>query len=198
MEIVLATRNRGKVREIKNLLGDMDVDIKSLHDFPDMVPIEETGKDYRENAKIKAETVASLTGKIAIADDSGLEVYALNGKPGKDSARFIDKDMAYEEKNKILLHMLEEVPLKERGARFCCVIAIKKPGADIFFCDGVCEGVITEKPRGDKGFGYDPVFLVPEYNQTFAEMDASLKNKISHRAKTLGKAKKALKSLMEK
>lgn len=198
MEVVLATKNKGKIKEIRNLLRDMDITVQTLLDFPSIPEIDEKGRDYKENARIKAEMVASFTGKIALSDDSGLEVYALNGKPGKDSARFISKNTEDDERNRALLKLLEDVPLKERGARFCCVVAIVKPKGDIYFCEGYCEGLISEDLRGKRGFGYDPIFMVPKYNQTFAEMDTSLKNKISHRGIALKKAKEILVLLKER
>lgn len=198
MEVILATKNKGKIKEIKDLLSDMDISIQTLLDFPNIPEIDEKGRDYKENARLKAEMIASLTGKIALSDDSGLEVYALNGRPGKDSARFINKNTGNDERNRVLLKLLEGVLLKERGARFCCVIAIVKPKGDIFFCEGYCEGLISENLRGDGGFGYDPIFLIPKFNQTFAEMDISLKNKISHRGIALKKAKEILDILQEK
>jgi XTP/dITP diphosphohydrolase len=197
MEIVLATKNRGKVREIKDLLRDMKIEIRSLLDFPEIPPIEETGENYRENAGLKASLLASRTGRIALADDSGLEVDALDGKPGKHSARFIDEKFSDEERNRALLELLKGIPPSERTARFRCVIAIAKPKGDIVFCEGVCEGVISEVMKGEKGFGYDPVFYVPKFRKTFAEMDMLLKNKLSHRGIALKKAKKVLAKLLQ-
>jgi XTP/dITP diphosphohydrolase len=190
--IVLATRNRGKIKEMKNLLKETGISIKSILDLKNLPEIEEKGKNYRENARIKAEKTAFQTGKIAIADDSGLEVYALNRRPGKNSARFIDKKLGDKERNKIILDLLKGVPLKDRQARFCCVVAIAKPDGEIYFCEGYCVGLISEFSRGNKGFGYDPIFFLPKYNKTFAEMDISLKNKISHRGIALRKAKEVL------
>lgn len=197
MEIVLATRNCGKIKEIKNFLKDMDISVQSLLDLSGIPEVEEKGKDYRENARIKAETTAAITGKIAMADDSGLEVHALKGRPGKDSARFINKNAGDDEKNRAILELLRDVPLEERGARFCCVVAIAEPEGNVFFSEGYCEGVISKDIRGRKGFGYDPIFFLPKYKKTFAEMDRSLKNKISHRGIALRKAKEILAALIK-
>jgi len=195
MEIVLATKNKGKVKEIKDLLRDMKIEIKSLLDFPEILQIEETGESYRENAGLKASFLASKTNRITVADDSGLEVDALDGKPGIHSARFIDEKFSDEERNRALLELLKEIPPSKRTARFRCIIAIAKPKGDIVFCEGVCEGVISEVVRGGKGFGYDPVFYVPGHRKTFAEMDMLLKNRLSHRGMALQKAKKVLEEL---
>lgn len=197
MEIVLATKNRGKVREVKDLLKNMKIGVSSLFDFPEIPQAEETGRSYRENAGLKASFLASKINKITLADDSGLEVDALDGKPGIHSARFINEEFSDEERNRELLKLLKEIPPSKRTARFRCVIAIAKPAGEIIFCEGICEGVISKSIRGEKGFGYDPVFYVPGYHKTFAEMDMLLKNKISHRGIALHKAKKVLEGLLQ-
>ena len=168
------------------------------------IEIEEDGRTYSENAVKKAVEVAKRSGRISLADDSGLEIDALNGKPGINSSRFAGINADDRERNLKILEMMKDAPHGKRGARFRCVIAIANPptppftkGGEegLYTCEGVCEGEIAESIRGDKGFGYDPIFIVPEYGKTFGELGPEVKDKISHRAKALKKAKEIIKLL---
>ncbi|WP_457982388.1 XTP/dITP diphosphatase [Bacillus paralicheniformis] len=186
-EVIIATKNEGKVREFKAMLEPRGYDVKSLLDIGYTPEIEETGQTFEENAVIKAETISKETGKIVIADDSGLSVDYLGGSPGVYSARY-----AGEEKNdlanlKKLLKELEGVEKEDRSARFRCALALCTPGQETKTVEGSVEGYITEEPRGTNGFGYDPVFLVKDKDQTMAELSSDEKNKISHRAEALKK-----------
>ncbi len=200
MKLVLATKNKGKIAEIKEFLSDVKgLEVLSILDFPEdkIPPIEETGKSFEENAFIKAFTVAKATGLPALADDSGLEVDALGGKPGVRSARFGGEGITDAERNKKLLSLLENVPSKERSARFrCCMVLVVPPEFEKYVAEGVCEGYITTEPRGSHGFGYDPIFYLPKYGKTMAELTRSEKNKISHRGKALEKMKEIIRSLV--
>ncbi len=201
MKIVLATRNRGKIREIRSILSSrlpMPVEISSLLDYPHIPHIKEDGKTLEENAIKKATTVASHTGLIALADDSGLEVDALNGLPGIHSARFAGEEGNDKENIRKLLNLLEGLPMEKRKARFRCVIAIAHPSGEVHTVDGICEGIIAAEERGKRGFGYDPVFIIPSYGKTFAELGEEVKNKISHRAIALEKACMLLGTLLKK
>ncbi|MCY7790491.1 XTP/dITP diphosphatase [Bacillus haynesii] len=186
-EVIIATKNEGKVREFKAMLEPRGYDAKSLLDIGYTPEIEETGQTFEENAVIKAETISKETGKIVIADDSGLSVDYLGGSPGVYSARY-----AGEEKNdlanlKKLLKELEGVEKEDRSARFRCALALCIPGHETKTVEGSVEGYITDEPRGTNGFGYDPVFLVKDKDQTMAELSSGEKNKISHRAEALKK-----------
>ena len=196
-EIVLATRNRGKVREIEWLLKDLRLAVFSLSDFPELPELTEEGETYQENACDKARLVASYTGKMALADDSGLEVKALGGAPGVRSARFLGKETPQERKNQKLLELLERVPPEGRGARFVCVLAIAIPEGDIFTCEGICGGRIAQQTRGEEGFGYDPIFQLPTYDATMAELPPAVKNQISHRSRAFQHAREILVRLLE-
>lgn len=197
MKILLATQNQGKVKELRKLLGDLPFSILSLADFPEIGEIEENGETFAENASIKARTAAKVTGLLSLADDSGLEVDALNGAPGVHSARFSGEPKDDARNNVKLLGLLEAVPQTQRQARFKSVIAIVTPQGQEYLTEGVCEGVIALEPRGEDGFGYDPLFYLPEYGKTFAELGLEEKNKISHRGKALRKAIDVLKMLAE-
>ncbi len=193
MKLVLATRNKGKVAEIKKILEDLpEVELLSLRDFPDLAPIEETGKTFQENAILKAKTVANSTGCWALADDSGLVVEALNGAPGVYSARYAGKNATDTSNNQKLLKALEKVPWEKRRAAFVCVMALCSPKGKCYTCEGRFEGIISFEPKGNAGFGYDPVFYVPEYDKTVAELTPEIKNMISHRAQALKKIKPLL------
>ena len=193
--IVLATRNAGKVRELHELLKDLGCRVLGLEAFPEIGEIEETGTTFEENALIKAETVAKATGLIAVADDSGLEVDALNGAPGVYSARFSDAPgrPATDASNVAkLLEMLRDVPDAQRAARFTCVAAAATPDGKKLTRRGEWQGSIAARPKGDNGFGYDPVFAAPEYGGLHAaELTAAQKNAVSHRRKAFAALKKA-------
>ena len=187
-DIVIATRNSGKLLEIKDILKHLEVSVRSLSQFPEIPPIEETGSTFEENAILKAQKVADITGSLTLADDSGLEVDYLGGKPGIRSSRFAGDNATDLMNNAKLLEEMKGVSLDQRQARFVCVIALARPGELIGTVRGTCEGIINEYERGLNGFGYDPLFMVTDYNATFAELQQEIKNKISHRAKALNKA----------
>ena len=195
MEIILATHNEGKLREIRDLLNGLDVEILSLKDIPQAPVIQETGSSFRENALLKAETIASFTNKLTIADDSGLEVDALDGKPGIYSARFAGENAKDDENNQELLNRMRGVPIEKRGAVFKCAIAIVDPEGKEEIVEGKCSGIIQFEEKGTFGFGYDPLFFVPEYGKTFAELTPEMKNTISHRAQAIKKLRKVLKKI---
>ncbi len=197
MELVLATRNKDKVKEIKKIIGEQGLKLLSLNDFDEFPEVVEDRQTLEENAIKKATETAQFTGKTSLADDSGLEVDALDGAPGVHSARFAGEGRSYQDNNEKLLQLLQNIPDKKRSARFRCVIAIATPEGDIRTVEGVCEGVIARESRGSNGFGYDPVFFIKEYNRTFAELSPEVKNKISHRALALEKAKEILKEMIE-
>lgn len=199
MEIVVATKNIGKINEIRKALEKIDVKVLSMDELELEIDVDEDGKTYSENAIKKAVEVAKKSGKFSLADDSGLEIDALNGRPGINSSRFAGINADDRERNLKILEMMKDVPNGKRGARFRCVMAIATPEGKTFTCEGVCEGGIAEGIRGDKGFGYDPIFIPHlcisaglEYGKTFGELGPEIKNKISHRAKALEKAKKIL------
>ncbi|MBN2541502.1 XTP/dITP diphosphatase [bacterium] len=191
-EIVLATRNSDKILEITHILQDLPVTLKSHIDYPEIYDVVEDGDTFEANALKKATTFYRETGLIALADDSGLEVDALNGDPGIFSARYAGEDVTYEDNYRKLLHELEGIPLNDRKARFVCTIAIVTKNDVYFFASGTLEGLITLEPKGEYGFGYDPVFYLPEYDKTVAELAPDIKNKISHRAQALQKAKEII------
>lgn len=191
-EVVIATRNRGKIREIQDILKYMNIDVRSLKDFPDIAETEEDGLTFYENALKKARRVCKLTDKLTIADDSGLEVEYLDGNPGIHSARYAGEHATDVLNIEKLLKKLQNVPYAQRKARFRCVIALCSPGGTCHSVEGECEGIIGFEPRGTYGFGYDPVFIVPEYNKTMAEIEPAIKNRISHRARALEKLKAIL------
>ncbi|HID94171.1 MAG TPA: XTP/dITP diphosphatase [bacterium (Candidatus Stahlbacteria)] len=195
-EIVLATRNIDKIREIRAILSDIDVKILSLLDFDGIPIVVEDGKDLKDNAIKKAKIAYKYTGKIAVADDSGLEVKSLGGLPGVHSARFAGPKASYKENNQKLLDVLGDRPLEERAARFRCMIAVVDSDGEPKIFEGTVNGYIGFEERGNAGFGYDPLFIVPQYNKTFAELGEDLKNRISHRAKALSKLKEYLKTVI--
>ena len=182
--LVLATGNPGKVRELRLLLSELPLALKSLRDFPDVLDVEETGRTYRENAELKAREFAGQTGELSLADDSGLEIEALANAPGVHSARFAGADAGYDIKIPKLLEMLAETGDRERRARFVCVAALAdERGQILYTAEGVCPGSIAESPRGSGGFGYDPIFVPDGYHQTFGELPDITKHQISHRAR---------------
>lgn len=197
MKLVLATNNQGKVREMSEILAAYGIEVLSLHEFPQIGDIKEDGETFKANAIKKATVTADLAGLTALADDSGLEVDYLNGAPGVFSARFAGEERNDFANNKKLLRLLTGVPPEKRTARFQCVIAIARPGGPVYTVQGTCEGVIAGEPRGEGGFGYDPLFYLPEYGKTFAEIDLALKNRISHRGRALDGARDVLARLSE-
>ena len=183
--LVVATRNRGKLAEIRELLSRLDVVVKALDDYPGAPEPDETGATFRENAVIKAVAAATFTGEVAVADDSGLVVDALSGAPGVMSARYGGSGASDQEKYEKLLAAMEGVPDADRTARFVCVVAVASPDGSVSSAEGAVEGSITRAPRGTGGFGYDPVFLIPELGMTFGELPPAIKNSMSHRARAL-------------
>jgi XTP/dITP diphosphohydrolase len=193
MKLVIATRNPGKLREIENALsGPKGLEFIPLSSFPEIPELEETGVSFAENAGRKAGFVAKATGLLTVADDSGLEVDALEGRPAVLSARFAGEHASDDENNRKLLQEMQGVPEPERTARFRCVIALADPCGGLEFVEGVCEGLILTEPRGTQGFGYDPLFYCPRLRLTFAEMDLGTKLSVSHRGKALQNLKQVL------
>lgn len=190
--MIFATGNMGKMKEIKAILGDIGEEILSMKEAGIDMDIVEDGSTFEENAIIKAKAVMERTGKLALADDSGLEIDALNKEPGIYSARYMGEDTPYEIKNSNLIERMKGVKGKDRSARFVCVIAAAFPDGEIITTRGTIEGVIAEKPAGENGFGYDPIVYVPEYGMTTGQMDPDAKNAISHRGKALTAMKKIL------
>ncbi len=195
IDIILATKNRHKVVEIAEIMKDMPVRLRSLADFPDIPDIEETGDTFAENALLKARAVFQKTNLITLSDDSGLEVDALNGAPGIYSARFAGETKSAAANNAKLLRELQNMPEAKRSAQFRCVVAIVTPDFEKTV-EGIVRGKIIRAPRGEAGFGYDPLFIPDGYSQTFAELGAEVKNRISHRAKAFTAAKEMLKQLI--
>jgi XTP/dITP diphosphohydrolase len=187
--LVVATGNRHKVEEIRAMLADLPVTVRSLAEFPGAPDVVEDGATYRENALKKARSAAQFTGKPALADDTGLEVDALGGQPGLYAARFAGEGCTFQDNVRKLLHLLEGVPSGQRGARFVCVIALVEPGGREQVVEGELRGLITESQAGGGGFGYDPVFYVPEAGKTLAELTAEEKNRVSHRRRALDRAR---------
>lgn len=188
-KVIFATGNQGKMKEIRDILGDLDIELLSLKDAGIQADIVEDGKTFEENAQIKARTVCSLTGEIVLADDSGLEIDYLNKEPGIYSARYMGEDTSYRIKNANLIERLNGVPDEKRTARFVCAIAAAFPDGTMKTVRATMEGRIGYEEKGENGFGYDPIFYLPEYGCTSAELSMEEKNKISHR----GKALKAIK-----
>ena len=191
-KLLIATRNKGKMRELRQILGGVPHELASLDDLGIAVEIEETGATFEENAALKAEGYSLLSGLLTLADDSGLEVDALGGAPGVRSARYAGADASDADRVSLLLKNLEGTRADDRTARFRCVIAISAPGERTRLYSGVCEGRIAAEPRGDNGFGYDPVFDFPELGMTMAELPSERKNALSHRARAAKKAAAAL------
>ena len=187
-EIVISSRNKEKKRELKALLRGLRIKVLDLNDYPGAPDVKETGKTFEANARLKALKIAKYTKRLTLADDSGLVVNALGGRPGVRSARFAGNKAAYEENNLKLLKLLEGAPGNKRGAKFVSVVAIADHCGIIGAVRGECSGRITSSPKGTNGFGYDPVFFSPKLGKTFAELSASQKNSISHRGRALKKA----------
>lgn len=189
---MLASANRHKVREIQAMLADLPVRVRSLAEYPGAPVVVEDGATYTENALKKARSAAEFTGKPALADDTGLEVDALDGRPGLYAARFAGEGCTFQDNITKLLRLLEGIPMECRGGRFVCVLAFVVPGARELIVEGELRGGITEEQSGVGGFGYDPVFFVPEAGKTMAELSFEEKNRISHRRRALDKAREFL------
>jgi len=184
LQIVLATHNRGKMKEMSSILAHLPVKLLTLDDFPQIGEIPETGETLKENAFIKAETVHQKTGLPALADDTGLEVDALDGAPGVHSSRYDGETATFEDNCRKMMQEMDGIPAEERTARFHTVIAFVSDSGNEW-TEGMVEGRILEKKRGDGGFGYDPLFYYPPLKKTFAELNSEQKNNISHRGKAL-------------
>ncbi|MDR1695800.1 MAG: XTP/dITP diphosphatase [Endomicrobium sp.] len=193
-EIIVATGNKHKVEEISEILKGLDIKVIPMTSFPEYPETVEDGAVLEENASKKAKEAAAFFKKWVIADDTGLEVDFLNGEPGVYSARYAGENCSYQDNNNKLLEKLKDVPYEKRTAKFRCVIAVSSPEGEVSLADGQIFGIISGTLAGVNGFGYDPVFFVPEYNKTFAELSPEVKNKISHRAKALQKAKEIIKA----
>lgn len=195
--VILATTNQGKAAEFQKLLGQLPLTVKTLKDYPQIGEIVEDGQTFAENALIKARAVAKAAGILTIADDSGLVVDALGGAPGIYSARYAGENKDDNANIAKLLQEMENVPAEERGARFICAIAVVTEDGREFVAEGNCHGEILTKAKGDGGFGYDPVFFVPELNKTFAQLTMTEKNAVSHRGKANQEAVKIIAELLE-
>jgi XTP/dITP diphosphohydrolase len=189
-EVIIATKNAGKAKEFQSLFAEKGIEVKSLLDFDNVPDINETGKTFVENAVLKAEAIANYFNKIVIADDSGLAVDALDGKPGVYSARYAGEQKNDQANIEKVLAELKGVPFEQRTARFHCALAVAIPQGRTVVVEGTCEGYITEEARGTNGFGYDPIFYVPDKQKTMAELSKEEKNKISHRANALKELQK--------
>jgi len=194
-KLLLATNNKAKVREYKSLLQGIPYEIVTLAEQGISAEVDEVGGSLEENASLKATTLAAESQLLSLADDSGLEVDALGGEPGPLSARYAGEGASDIERINYLLVRLRDVTQEERTARFRCVIAIAKPNETVELCSGECRGLITMAPRGDQGFGYDPVFYLPELGKTMAELPLEIKNQVSHRGQAARKACELLKKL---
>jgi XTP/dITP diphosphohydrolase len=194
MEVIVATLNKGKLREFRDALKGLNLRIYGLSDFSDVPQIEEDGRSFTENALKKARFYSRVFGKVTLADDSGLEVDRLKGQPGVHSARYAGERASSQENNQKLLREMQGVPISKRGARFRCVIALKSPRGKEILAEGACKGRIGFKEKGRKGFGYDPLFILPGDGRTMAELSLEEKNRISHRGKALRKIRKIIRS----
>ncbi|MGN6711944.1 XTP/dITP diphosphatase [Anaerocolumna jejuensis] len=194
--IIFATGNEGKMKEIRMILKDLDCQVLSMKEAGIEADIVEDGTTFEENAVIKAKTIMEMTGDIVLADDSGLEVDAMDKAPGVYSARFMGENTSYDIKNNYILEQVKGLPMEKRSARFVCVIACAFPDGRILTTRGAFEGFIGESIAGENGFGYDPIFLVPEFGCTSAELSPEVKNEVSHRGKALNSMKDKLKDLL--
>lgn len=195
-ELLVATRNRKKFQEIKDLLNGLPLKITSLLDYPDCPQIVEDGKTFRDNAIKKALTAARQTGKLTMGEDSGLEVRALGHKPGINSARFSGAGATDKKNNTKLLRLLKGIPPRKRQARYRCFVAVADGTKVIHVVSGSCAGLIAQAPKGTNGFGYDPLFLISRYHKTFGELDPAIKSKISHRSRALKKFRTVVKKYL--
>jgi len=197
-KLLLATTNRGKLREYRHLLKGLPFALVTPTDEGIDITVDEKEKTFEENARLKAATYAGFSGLVTLADDSGLEVDALDGGPGIVSARFAGEQASDKDRVEHLLTKLKDVPWEKRTAKFRCVIAIASPEGRTELCDGECQGLIAFEPRGENGFGYDPVFYLPEFDRTIAELSLETKNQVSHRGEAARKAYVVLERLAEK
>jgi XTP/dITP diphosphohydrolase len=191
-KLLLATNNQAKVREYKSLLSDLPCKLVTLAELGIKIAVDEVGESLKENARLKATVLAARSQLLTLADDSGLEVDALGGEPGRLSARYAGDNASDKERIDYLLSRLKGVPWEKRTARFRCVIALATPDGKVEFCSGECEGLVTFAPRGEHGFGYDPIFYLPELDKTMAELPLAQKNQVSHRGKAARQVYQAL------
>jgi len=182
-QLIVATHNLGKLAELRSLLAELPLDLVGLSNFENVTEVEETGSTFIDNARLKAVGYARQTGSFALADDSGLEIDALGGRPGVLSARY-GGDVGFDKKMQMLLSEMADSINSFRGAHFVCAIAIAAPdGRILHTTEGICPGIIAAEPRGNGGFGYDPIFIPAGFEETFGELSGSVKQKISHRAR---------------
>ncbi|MBM3250425.1 MAG: RdgB/HAM1 family non-canonical purine NTP pyrophosphatase [Candidatus Omnitrophica bacterium] len=198
MELVVATRNKKKLKEIKEILRIRGLRFSSLADFAKMPRIIENGRTFRENAVKKAVKIARATGKFTLGEDSGLCIDALHGAPGIYSSRFSGKNKSDLQNNLKVLRLLEGLPLKKRKAHYVCAVALADKEGLVGVVEGRCNGLIAFEMRGTSGFGYDPLFLIPKYKKTFAELGERIKHKMSHRYRALEKARKIIQKIIER
>lgn len=194
--LLIATHNQGKLREYRALLADLPLTVVNLDEAGIAFDVDETGTTFAENALLKARAYAQATGLLTWADDSGLEVDALDGAPGVYSARYAGPGASDEDRYRKLVRELAAMPAAPRTARFRCVVALVTPDGQAYTTDGTCEGEIIDEPRGSHGFGYDPVFFLPELDQTMAELPPEVKNRISHRGRASVAARELLARLL--
>ena len=190
--LIVATKNKGKLKEIQELLKDLPLKITSLTDYKNLPEIIEDGKTFRANALKKALTISRVKKTLVLGEDSGIEVKALGNRPGVRSARYSDPDATDEKNNRKMLAELKGITMGKRQARYRCVAALTDGDKIVAVVSGSCEGLIAEKPMGKNGFGYDPLFFIPKYNKTFGQLDPSIKKQMSHRAKAMAKIKEVL------
>jgi XTP/dITP diphosphohydrolase len=196
-KLLLATNNKGKAREYRSLLEGVPFELVTPAEVGIDTEVAEVGGSFEENARLKATALAAESGLLSLADDSGLEVDALGGEPGTLSARYAGENASDSDRVNYLLSKMRDVPEGKRQARFRCVIAIATSQGEVELCSGECDGVIAFEPRGTRGFGYDPIFYLPELGKTMAELPLEIKNKISHRGRAAAKAREVLKRLGE-
>ena len=191
-KLLLATNNQAKVREYRSLLKNIPFELVTLAEEGITTVVSEVGESLEENARLKATVLAAQSQLLALGDDSGLEVDALGGEPGRLSARYAGEGASDRDRVNYLLARLKGVPWQKRSACFRCIIAIATPGGEVELCRGECRGFITLEPRGEQGFGYDPVFYLPELDKTMAELPLEIKNQVSHRGQAAGKVYQVL------
>jgi XTP/dITP diphosphohydrolase len=196
-QALLGTSNPHKLNELRAILGDLPLTLLSLDEAPPLPEVQETGATFAENAILKATAYASASGLLTLADDSGLEIDALGGEPGVYSARWAGVETPYPERFRIILERMAQRPVSQRTARYRCVIAIAEPEGLLATADGVLEGEIAATPRGGGGFGYDPIFYLPAYGKTVAEIPSEVKNRISHRALAAAQARQQLLDILQ-
>jgi XTP/dITP diphosphohydrolase len=198
MQIIVATRNKKKLREIKEIYRGLRFSFKSLADYPRAPRIIENGRTFKANAVKKALSMARFSGRLTLGEDSGLCVDALGGRPGVYSSRFAGRNKSDRQNNLKVLRLLKGLPLKKRKAHYVCAVALADKNGLLILSEGRCSGLIACQPKGNSGFGYDPLFLVPGYGKTFAELGASVKHRLSHRYRALSRAKKFLEKYVER